>query len=188
MNMNKIFKNIMLAAVAVLSMTTFAACSSDDDPKGEEKTKSGKFVYNYYLCDEIFKVANVTISYADCNGSETTETITADKCSKDIPSQYAAYGVNMCYNKEFKAASLPATSGYQVTWTRKAGELDQEKYTLSTVMYYDFKLDDGSAGNAKSIVQHFVGVKAESIDNAIDKINKTGKLTYTVGTDGVIKE
>lgn len=183
--MKKFYKNIMLAAVAVLGMTTFSACGSDnDEPVGEEKIKSGKFVYTYYMSDEVFKVADITITYTDCNGKETTESITADKCSTSIPSQYIEY--NTCYTKEIKASSLPASSAFQVKWARKSGELDQEKYNLRNSMECTFTVDNGPSNVVSAFEQISTGIMADYIDRFIDSMNMKGKFAYKANADGVI--
>lgn len=179
----------MLAAVAVLSMTTFAACSSDDDPKKEEeKAKSGSFIYSFYLSDDALKVADITITYTDCNGKEIKETVTADKCSKDISDKDdVENGITMCYTKEITAASLPATSGYIVEWVRNASQLDKEKYNLSSVIRWGFKLDSESEYKPSQDASYMLGCNAASIDNLIKTKNKRGKKTYTANANGALQ-
>lgn len=185
MNMNKYFKNIMLAAVAVLGMTTLAACSSsDDDSEEEQKPTSGNFVFSYYLNEDILKVADITITYTDCSGNETTETVTADKCTKDTPA-FSVAKVTLCYTKEIKAASLPATSSYQVTWTRNNSELSQDSYNLSDGMYITFEDNTGAFSNPGNISGR--SINKSNIDGFINESGKFNKVTYKATAEGVLE-
>lgn len=186
--MKKYFKNIMLAAVAVLGMTTLAACSSsDDNPEEEQKPTSGVFVYNFYLSETVLKVADIKITYTDCSGKEITEEVTVEKCSKDITNGEAKEkGATMCYTKEIKATSLPATSGYKMKWTRTAEELTEEKYSLPYGMLVSFKPNIGSISNDKGSI-HLATPKTSEIDKFINTRNTIEKGTYTANTEGKLE-
>ncbi len=183
--MKKYFKTIMLAAVAVLGMTTFAACGSDDDPKGEDEKKptSGEFIYNFYLNEAMLEVGDITITYTDCNGKETTETVTANKCSDDIPAMIE--GPTLCYTKKIKATALPATSGYQVTWTRNQNELRQDSYEICYGMYYAFQtnLDSGTVLSSGNTTRGTVDKK--KIETYIESYGEGKKITCSVNAEGL---
>lgn len=188
--MKKYIKNILLAAVAVLSMTTFAACSSDDDPKGEEETKptSGDFVYNFYLSETVLKVADIEITYTDCSGKEITEKVTADKCSTDITDgEPKTLGATMCYTKEIKTTSLPATSGYKMTWTVKTGGLTEEKFIIPHGMNVLFKPNIGSTYKTMNAVKR-ASVTLDQMDDFIILRNKSDHSTYTATTEGTLEK
>lgn len=180
--MNKYLKNMMLAAVAVLTMTSFAACSDDDKKDDPEEPKTGEFVYKYYLNEELLEVADLAITYTDCDGKKVTEQVTAEKCTKETAN--LSNPELLCYPKEIEAASLPATSGFEAVLTQKEVPTDF-KYDLTCGMKYGFVLSNGTQLTLRDDVTVSKGV--DNLNQFINARNKASKHTLSVNADGVLE-
>lgn len=114
-------KNVWMTALGVCLLIAGAAfavsaCDSSDDSGRKVSFKKMELEFGYAVSEDLLKVADIKLSYADPTGAsdEVVEELTATS-----------------WSKKFDSATLPATFQVVVTATAKEGlTLDKDAYGL----------------------------------------------------------
>lgn len=108
-------------------LVAFTACSSDDDDNdSNSETLYATMTYSFKVNEELFSMADITVSYTDADDKTVTETISTTKWSKAVTKK------------------CPCTfSDMTVTLTQKEGfEVEKDMYDVG--MGYGYLIKSGT--------------------------------------------
>lgn len=195
--MNKYLKHIMLAAVAILGMTTFAACGSDDDAIPEEDSfYSVKATYIYEANDDLLKAADIYICYLAADGEMMLDSLTENKWTKTItytllpdtalysviclPHDNASGTYNLEYNYSMDLSLLKNNTEIVDVYSKE--KHDNQEYKDATVEDLEKALDEMPFEAFAMNKEH---IKAIEPDDDIDSDLEDSEKTPVIDTDDI---
>lgn len=159
--MKKIFSFIALAAIALFTTTALVSCGGDDDDSSNPSPSSEDYLaFQYWLTDDIFEIADVTISgldnfkfsesikYKDTDGKASNKVVLTGENAKN-----AEFSITVTLKKNWKeilgdreTLNIGSAKGIATTKSSTSGNLTLEGNVLKNLKVSEY--DDEKMGRA----------------------------------------
>lgn len=158
--MKKFFSFIALAAIALFTTTALVSCGGDDDSSNSGSSDEAYLAFQYWLTDDIFEIADVTISgldnfkfsesmkYKDTDGKASNKVVLTGENAKN-----AEFSITITLKKNWKeilgdreTLNIGSAKGIATTKSSASGNLTLEGNVLKSLKVSEY--DDEKMGRA----------------------------------------